>query len=108
MSEILQVVTTTDTKEKASEIARTLVDARLAACAQVEGPIESTYRWQGAVETAQEWRCVAKTTTARYAAVEAAIREMHSYDEPEIIATPITHGSSSYLAWIKKETELPK
>ncbi len=69
---------------------------------QVVGPIVSRYRWQGAVEEAREWQCLAKTTRDAYGAVEAAIREAHSYDEPEILATPIVAGSAGYLTWIEE------
>ena len=67
---------------------------------QTIGPIASRYRWQGKVEAATEWQCLAKTTAALYPEVEAAIRELHSYDEPEIVALPILTGSPGYLAWI--------
>lgn len=67
---------------------------------QVIGPIASTYRWQGEVERAREWLCLAKTAADRYPEVEAAIRELHSYEEPEIVATPIVAGSAGYLAWL--------
>lgn len=67
---------------------------------QVVGPIESRYRWQGEVETATEWQCLAKTEASLYPRVETAIRELHSYEEPEIVATPIVTGSRGYLAWI--------
>ena len=77
-----------------------MVERRLAVCVQVIGPITSRYRWEGGAQMAQEWQCLAKTTRAAYDAVEAAIREAHSYDEPEIIATPIVAGSPGYLAWI--------
>jgi periplasmic divalent cation tolerance protein len=69
---------------------------------QVAGPIASRYRWQGEIETAREWQCVAKTETGRYEEVEAAIRELHPYDEPEIVATPIVAGSAGYLAWVSE------
>lgn len=100
MSDCVQVLTTTGSEEEAGAIASLLLDRRLAACVQVVGPITSRYRWQGAVEEDREWQCLAKTTRAAYEAVEAAIREVHSYDEPEIIATPIVAGSAGYLAWI--------
>jgi periplasmic divalent cation tolerance protein len=67
---------------------------------QTVGPISSRYRWQGEVETAEEWLCLVKTSAERYGEVEAAIRELHSYDEPEIVATPIVAGSSGYLGWL--------
>jgi periplasmic divalent cation tolerance protein len=100
MADYLQVLTTIDSEEAAERISTALVERRLAACAQVVGPISSRYRWQGKVETAREWMCVAKTEASRYAELEAAVRELHSYDEPEIVATPIVAGSAGYLAWI--------
>lgn len=100
MPEYLQVTTTAGSEEEAEQISAALVERRLAACAQVIGPIASRYRWQGAVEHSIEWMCVAKTSAARYTELEAAIRELHSYDEPEIVATPIVAGSKGYLAWI--------
>jgi periplasmic divalent cation tolerance protein len=98
--ELVQVLTTAGSEQEAERIAAALVDGRLAACVQVVGPIASRYRWQGEVETAREWQCLAKTTLAVCREVEAAIRAVHSYDEPEIIATPIVAGSPGYLAWI--------
>ncbi|MGN6816512.1 MAG: divalent-cation tolerance protein CutA [Solirubrobacterales bacterium] len=100
MADYIQVLTTCRSEEEAGWLARLLVERRLAACVQVVGPITSRYSWQGGVQTEQEWQCLAKTTRAAYEAVEAAIREVHSYDEPEIIATPIVAGSPGYLAWI--------
>ena len=100
MAEYVQVLTTAGSEEEAGRIASLLVERRLAACVQVVGPVVSRYRWQGEIEEAREWQCLAKTTRAAYEAVEAAIREVHSYDEPEIIATPIVAGSPGYLAWI--------
>jgi len=100
MAEYLQLVTTIDSEEAAERLSAALVERRLAACVQVLGPIASTYRWQGEVENAREWMCVAKTAAARYDQLEAAIRELHPYDEPEIVATPIVAGSAGYLAWL--------
>jgi periplasmic divalent cation tolerance protein len=76
------------------------VEERLAACAQVTGPISSTYRWQGKVQQASEWYCHLKTTVERLPALEARIRELHPYDVPEIIAVPIMQGNAAYLEWI--------
>jgi periplasmic divalent cation tolerance protein len=67
---------------------------------QVLGPVASRYRWRGEVERGREWLCLAKTEASRYPELEAAIRELHSYEEPEIVATPIVAGSAGYLAWI--------
>ena len=100
MAEFIQVLTTAGSEEEAERIGAALVERRLAACVQVLGPIASTYRWQGEVETAREWICGAKTEASRYAELEAAIRELHSYEEPEIVATPIVAGSQGYLDWI--------
>lgn len=96
----VQITTTAGGREEADRIATTLVDRRLAGCVQIIGPIRSVYRWQGRIEHAEEWLCQIKTTREQYAAVEAAIREIHSYDCPEIIATPIVAGSEAYLQWL--------
>jgi periplasmic divalent cation tolerance protein len=106
MREAIQVTTTTATKADAERIAAALVERRLAACVQVGGPITSCYRWQGKVETAEEWLCAAKTTRAAYDQVEQAIRQLHPYDEPEIIAVPIVAGSAGYLAWLEQQVEV--
>ncbi len=100
MSKHLQVVTTVDTEEKAQEIARALVERRLAACAQVLGPITSTYWWQGQVETAQEWLCILKTREELYEELEQTLRSIHPYEVPEILATPVAAGNPAYLAWL--------
>lgn len=102
MTDYVQVLTTTGSEEEAELISEVLVERRLAACVQVAGPVVSRYRWQGKVEEAREWQCLAKTDTTRYREVEAAIRELHSYEEPEIVATPIVAGSPGYLAWISE------
>jgi periplasmic divalent cation tolerance protein len=100
----VQVTTTTATQEEARQIARTSVERRLAACAQVLGPIVSTYWWQGGVETAGEWMCLLKTPASEFESLAGHIRSEHSYDTPEITATPISLGSPDYLAWIQRET----
>lgn len=105
MADYLQATTTAASEEEAEQIAAALIERRLAACVQVIGPIASSYRWQGAIERATEWMCVAKTSVARYAELEAAIRELHSYDEPEIVATPIVAGSAGYLEWVSRNVE---
>ena len=100
----LQVTTTVATREDADRLARSLVEERLAACVQVVGPIDSTYWWQGAVEVAQEWMCLVKTTEDRFDSLADRIRELHSYDVPEITAVPLVRGSAEYLRWIDAET----
>jgi periplasmic divalent cation tolerance protein len=96
------VLTAAGSEEEAGRVAAVLVERRLAACVQVVGPVASRYRWQGAIEESSEWQCLAKTTRGAYEAVEAAIREVHSYEEPEIVATAIVAGSAGYLAWIEE------
>ena len=96
----LQIATTTESKDDAARIAAALVERRLAACVHVVGPIASTFGWEGRIDTAEEWQCVAKTRRDLYPMVEQAIRELHSYEVPEIIATPIVAGSRAYLDWI--------
>jgi periplasmic divalent cation tolerance protein len=99
----IQIVTTTEHREDADRIAQALVAARLAACAQVAGPITSTYHWRGKIETAQEWQCWAKSRRELYGQIEQAIRRIHPYEVPEILALPIVAGSADYLNWLDAE-----
>jgi periplasmic divalent cation tolerance protein len=103
MSELLQVSTTTGTREVAERIAVELVDRRLAACVHVAGPIRSTYRWQGKVESAEEWTCVAKTSREQLPAIQTLLKELHPYEVPELVATPIVGGSEAYLKWVQEQ-----
>jgi len=103
-SDAIQVFTTIDDRALADRMADALISRRLAACVQITGPVTSVYRWQGKVETSQEWLCIIKTQASRYPAVEAAIRELHTYQVPEIVAVPIVAGSKDYLAWLTQET----
>jgi periplasmic divalent cation tolerance protein len=86
----------------AERLAAVLVQERLVACAQVLGPVSSTYRWQGSIERSAECYCHLKTTVARLPVLEARIRELHPYEVPEIIALPIIGGNSDYLRWIEE------
>jgi len=97
----IAVVTTVGSKKEARRLAHALVEARLAACAQIE-KIESVYSWKGAIEQDKEYRLLFKTVEARYEAVERAIRERHSYELPAIHAIPFTHISAPYAAWIEE------
>ena len=106
MTEIIQVYTTTENKEDARTIAARVVKRRLAACAQVVGPITSTYWWEGAIEEAEEWFCIMKSRKDLYGKLEEAILDVHSYDVPEIVAVPIVSGSQSYLRWLNKEVDM--
>ena len=96
----IQITTTNDDLQELEQIAKQLIDQRLAACCQIIGPITSVYRWKEKTEESTEWMCLIKTTAELYDAVETAIQAQHHYDEPEIIATKIERGSPGYLAWI--------
>ncbi len=103
-SEHLIVASTTDSANAARTLAAGVIEAKLGACAQIIGPIISVYRWEGEVQTEQEWRVEIKTAVDRVPAVIEHIKANHSYDVPEIIATPITGGSAEYLSWLVDET----
>jgi periplasmic divalent cation tolerance protein len=103
MDDLVQITTTTGTREVAERIAAELVDLRLAACAEVSGPITSTFRWQGTIEIAEEWRCTAKTTRRHVAAIGDVLKRLHPYELPELVATPIVGGSEAYLNWVVEQ-----
>jgi periplasmic divalent cation tolerance protein len=107
MTRYIQVITTTACREDADRIAHTLVDARLAACVQVLGPVTSTYRWQGRIETTDEWQCFAKSRHDLFAEIEASIRQIHPYEVPEILALAILEGNPAYLEWLNGELKSP-
>ncbi len=99
------VLTTTGSKPEAQKIARELVERKLAACVNVVGPIESVYRWKGAVESAEEFLCVVKTKADAVERVQAAIKQLHSYELPECVVLEIEGGSEEYLGWIGQNVE---
>ena len=101
---VLLVVTNLPDRAAAESLARTLVERRLAACVNVLAPCRSTYRWEGKLQTDEEHPVLIKTTRERYAALEAALREGHPYDVPEIIAMPVERGLPAYLDWVRAET----
>src|SRR6478609_6004100 len=100
----LQVQPTTDSRAEAMELSRAAVESRLAACAQVAGPVASVYWWDDGLERAEEWLVLLKLPADRYDDLAAFLTERHSYDEPEIIALPIVAGSTAYLNWMREET----
>ncbi len=104
MSDFIQVVSTTETPEQAARIAKHLVAERLAACVQIEGPLTSRYHWQGRVEETREWRLTAKCRSRTFGEVAAAIRSLHPYDVPEIVATEIVYADEAYRLWLEQET----
>jgi periplasmic divalent cation tolerance protein len=97
---LLLVLTGTSSREEAQAIADAAIARRLAAAAQVIGPVASTYRWDQQITHSEEWLCLLKTSRARYDALEQAIRALHSYELPGILAVSIAAGSEPYLAWI--------
>jgi periplasmic divalent cation tolerance protein len=98
------VLTNTPDHAVAAALARALLDDRLAACVNIGAPVESIYHWRGRIETGQEVPVAIKTRSALYSYVEGAIRKIHPYDTPEIIAIPIVDGDAQYLDWIAAET----
>ena len=98
------VLVTAGSDEEAARLGRTLVDERLAACANVVGPIRSIYRWQGAVEEAAEHLVLLKARAADVGLLEARVRALHSYEVPEVLALPVRAGSAAYLAWLADAT----
>ncbi len=104
MTPFVQIITTTPDHKLALAIAQRLVELRLAACVQVGGPVTSTYRWQGKIETADEWVCISKCRADQFSEIERAITQLHPYEVPEIVAVPIVAASDSYLRWLADET----
>jgi periplasmic divalent cation tolerance protein len=102
VADCFQVTTTLPDRAAAEQVAARLVEERLAACAQVLGPVSSTYVWKGEIEQAAEWYCNLKTTKTRLPELKARIRELHPYQVPEIIAIQILDGNADYLKWIEE------
>ena len=104
MTDALVVLVTTPSPERAAEIARALVEERLAACGNVVPGLRSIYRWEGKVQDEPEALLLLKTTRARFEALRDRVLALHPYEVPEVIALPIEAGSARYLAWIADET----
>ena len=104
MTEALIVFVTVPSCDDGERIAVALVGEQLAACVNLVGPIRSIYRWQGEICRDEEHLLLIKTTRQRYAALEARVQALHSYEVPEIVAVPIETGSAAYLAWIAAGT----
>lgn len=100
MPEEKLVLSTTGSREEAQRIAHALVQEQLAACVNVLGPVQSVYRWQGHIDSAEEFLLLIKTTAAASARVQARVRELHSYELPEIVEVGLEGGSTDYLKWI--------
>lgn len=103
-AETLLVLTNLPDADSAKQVARQLVEQRLAACVNILPACTSVYRWNDAVESAAEVPLLIKTTLARYPDLQAALTEVHPYELPEIIAVPLHEGLPAYLAWVGAET----
>ena len=103
MTDIVIVLTTAPADDRAEQWARQLVDERLAACVNVHAPMVSVYRWKGQVERDSERQIVIKTTRDRLPALEARIKELHSYELPEFVVVAVDQGSAAYLAWVSEQ-----
>ena len=102
--EVLLLLTNLPDRASAERLADALIGQRVAACVNILSPCRSVYRWKDAVQHDEEHPVLVKTTRERYAALETAIRSLHPYELPEIIAVPVTHGLPGYLQWVDAET----
>lgn len=108
MTDKIVVLVTCRNRQQARKIAQGLVEAQLAACVNVTSHVESIYRWKGKIKGDREYLLVIKTRRDLFPAVEAAVRALHSYENPEVIALPIVEGSSEYLKWMDESLEPPR
>ena len=102
--QVLVVLVTAVNQKEAVRIGEGMVNAKLAACANIIPGIQSIYRWEGKVVKAQEVLLILKSTKPRYRALERAIKAMHTYETPEIIALPVKEGLDRYIGWVRSET----
>ena len=106
MTDKIVVLVTCGSAKEARKIAWAVVEQRMAACTNIVAtPVHSIYRWKGKVESAEEFLLVIKTTQGRFAELKAAVKRLHSYDVPEIIALPIAAGGTNYLNWISESVK---
>lgn len=101
------VFITTGSTDEAKKIGKLLVEEGLAACCTIIQPVESIFKWKNAIHIEQEALIISKTSEELFSALEKRVKQLHSYEVPEIVAIPITQGSKSYLDWIVKETGIP-
>ncbi len=104
---VVQIVTTTDQRPVAESLAEDLLERRLAACVQIDGPMTSLYRWEGRIETSEEWRCVIKTLAELVEPVTYRIGLLHTYDVPEILVSAVDSVSEDYARWLREQVEKP-
>lgn len=103
MTDKIVILVACASHKEARSIAKSLVEKRLAACVQeLTAPMRSTYHWKGKIESVNEFLLLIKTTRKHFSAVKKAVKQLHSYEVPEIVALPIVQGAPDYLSWIKK------
>ena len=107
MQSFIMVFITVGSGGEGERLARALVDERLAACVNRIGPVQSVYRWEGKVEQSEEEMLIVKTRNELFPALEKRVRELHSYDVPEIIALPLIQGNEAYLTWLAEQVSSP-
>ncbi len=106
MLKYIQITTTVPKLNNAKEISDRILNEKLAACVQILGPIKSIYRWKNKIEKKEEWLCIIKTRNKLFKIIERFIKNIHPYEVPEIISTPIINGSYEYLSWINNEVKI--
>jgi periplasmic divalent cation tolerance protein len=102
------ILVTTESEEQAVQIARTLVAERFAACVNIVGPVRSIYRWRDGVKDDREYLLIIKTRALLYMKVETRVREMHTYEIPEVLALNADRGSPPYIQWMLDTTGPPR
>jgi periplasmic divalent cation tolerance protein len=105
MLKYVQILTTTPNKKLAKKIADILLEKKLAACIQILGPMDSTYRWKGKLATSKEYLCLIKSKQSKAGAIFMQLKKLHTYEVPEFIVTPISGGNKEYLRWIDAEID---
>jgi periplasmic divalent cation tolerance protein len=105
MTEFIIVFITAPNEKEAASISRTIVEERLVACVNIIPSVRSIYRWQGRVEDEQEVLMVVKTKKSLFERLQERVKELHSYEVPEIIGLPLVEGSKEYLDWLGQETD---
>jgi periplasmic divalent cation tolerance protein len=107
MTDKIVVLTTCDSEKKAAQLARHLVEHRIAACVNILPKARSIYRWQGKIEDSGEWMLLIKSRRDLFAALRAEIQKLHTYEVPEVIAIPMVDGSEAYLGWLDGQLTTP-
>ncbi|MCU0708279.1 MAG: divalent-cation tolerance protein CutA [Pirellula sp.] len=102
---MIEISTTLPNQETAATLAREIIEQSLGACAQVSGPVVSTYRWQGSTETSQEWKLVVKTTDAMKDGLVEYLRCNHPYELPEIVSHTVSWVEPQFADWVRSQTD---